>query len=89
MEARQGFVYLLQPEGHNVYKIGCTVDLEGRLVRLQRRFERKLHYVLVLRSNDYQGFERHLHAKFARKRVVGEWFLLSSEDIEGLRSGAT
>ncbi len=34
-----GFIYLMKPVGHNVYKIGETINIEKRMARMQKKKE--------------------------------------------------
>ena len=87
--ARKGYVYLLHPVGHNVYKIGCTVDLVNRLQRMQRGRDVPLEYVACIPSDDYELLEQRLHRIYRRFRLDGEWFALTPEDVEYIRGLAS
>jgi predicted GIY-YIG superfamily endonuclease len=78
----KGYVYIVQPIGHNVYKIGCTIDLERRLKRMMSTYGFKLEYVAYHRFEDYQAAEAWFHEHFRKKRLRSDWFLLTAEDIE-------
>ena len=80
-----GYVYLIRPVGHNVYKIGCSVDVEKRLSRLQRRRGYRLECVVRIWSNDYQALEEALHRHFAARCLIGEWFVLEDQDVAFIR----
>lgn len=74
-----GVVYLLECEGF--YKIGITDDVRKRLSQIQTStpFNVKLIHSIPL-ANAWL-LEKHLHERFAKKRVRGEWFKLSSDDV--------
>lgn len=76
-----GYVYLVQPAGHNVYKIGATVHLDKRLVRLQRRFDVRLFYVAYYWTADYFRVEESWHTKFSRYSIGKDWFLLDVNQV--------
>lgn len=83
MESREGYVYLVRPIGHNVYKIGCTVDPDERLRRMQRKHRGfQLEYAALVHHWNYFAFEDFLHRKFSRYRLIGEWFVLPDEAVE-------
>lgn len=80
---KPGYVYLMQPKGHNVYKIGCTMHLEKRLQRKQNDILGvALEYVAVVWSEDYERLEQHLHRTFAAYHLAGEWFVLPDATVE-------
>lgn len=82
---REGFVYVVKPAGHNVYKIGCSVDVERRLARMQRKYDFSLELVAVIYSKDYERLEAQMHRRFAKYHLIGEWFVLPDSAIEYLK----
>lgn len=80
---RDGWVYILKPVGHNVYKVGCTTDLARREKTMGKAYGFDIEYVAFNYYSDYEGAERwwHEHFKKRNKYLIGEWFLLTSEDI--------
>lgn len=79
---KPGYVYLMRPIGHNVYKIGCTVDLDSRLYRKQRGKDYRLEYVAHIWSEDYERLEKAIHQKFNGYLLADEWFALPDEAVE-------
>lgn len=77
-----GYVYLLQPVGHNVYKIGCSTDVERRMKTLQRRRGYKLQCIARIWSGNHTQLEQWIHRKFKHYRLDGEWYALSTEAVE-------
>lgn len=81
---RFGYAYILR-SSTGYYKIGRTVNPEDR----QRTFSVKLpfsvRYDLVIPSPDYIGFENYLHQHYRDKRVDGEWFALTADDLNLLK----
>jgi hypothetical protein len=79
-----GYVYILRSEtGH--YKIGRTTNPEDRLTTFSVKLPFRVNYELVISSDHHRQFEIELHKRFADKRIDGEWFALTTEDIEALR----
>lgn len=78
-----GYVYFIK--SIHGYKIGKTKNIKNRLkifeVKLPFDFELK-YYV---RTIDYNELERTLHEYFVEKQINGEWFSLTTEDIDKLR----
>lgn len=75
-----GFVYIVKSELG--CKIGRTKNLDDRMnlfnVKLPFNWEITKTYLL----KDYKDFEKFFHSKFNHKRINGEWFDLSNEDLE-------
>lgn len=69
-----GYVYFVQCEGGGPVKIGATRNLEQRLLALQTGCPFPLRLLSALPTADPLGYERHLHRRFARHRLDGEWF---------------
>lgn len=74
-----GYVYLLA--GGGCYKIGRTKDLSKRTEQLAVQLPYRVELVCSLRADDPKALETDLHERFADKRLNGEWFDLSSEDV--------
>ena len=78
-EWRAGYVYILQDA--DLYKIGTSIQPGFRSKCLGFSPEDIVH---VIESDDGYWLEKKLHARYAAKRVHGEWFRLSQEDIAEL-----
>ncbi len=79
-------VYLLASD-LGWHKIGCTSNLYKRLQTLQGwlPFETRLEH--FIETEYYRELENSLHIQFAEKRIRNsEWFLLTNEDIEKIKS---
>lgn len=82
---KPGFVYVLKSEtGH--FKIGRTIDPDSRYKTFGITLPFRIEYELVIKADDYVALEKALHARFAAKRLDGEWFQLTPDDLEMLRS---
>jgi Meiotically up-regulated gene 113 len=82
---KTGFVYLLKSsEGH--YKIGCTISPDDRLHTFEVKLPFKVHYEHLIYSADRRRLESDLHKQFASKRIEGEWFNLSDDDVNYIKS---
>lgn len=79
-------VYVL--EGNGLYKIGKSRRADKRLGALQCGQPFKTQLVCAIPNDDIHQLEKQLHARFAHKRVNGEWFDLSPDDIEQLKAMA-
>ena len=99
----QTYLYLIKTEKipdcdgssrRGYVKIGITTNIENRLKALQSGcpYKLRLHSAVVLCTEHLAGVvERHLHHKFRKSRVNGEWFKLTTdlddyirEDFENL-----
>lgn len=78
--AVSGYVYVIRsPYG---FKIGKTVNIRSRT----RLFEVKLPFPISVEHyawfDDYTYAEHNFHQMFREKRLEGEWFNLTTQDIE-------
>ena len=67
-------------------KIGSSSDSDSRLRQLQSGLPVQMRLIATTQVNEANKVERALHAEFAPKRVRGEWFLLTEQDIESIKS---
>lgn len=82
----QGYVYLLKMVNGGHYKIGRTRKPQNRLEVFGVKLPFPVEYECLIATRDMYQLERDLHQRFAAQRVNGEWFLLSSQDIEYIKS---
>lgn len=81
-----GWVYILKAAtGH--YKIGRTKNPDSRLETFGIKLPFEVEYDTLLECTDHIGYELYLHTLYAHKRVNGEWFSLSQQDIEDIVDG--
>lgn len=66
----------------NHYKIGITNNVQDRLQHLQTANSAKLELLNSVKTSDPPLLEKELHTKFAVKRLEGEWFKLTNNDVE-------
>lgn len=76
-----GYVYLLKEINGPHFKIGVTAYPEDRMKVFAVRLPYRVEYACLIPSADMYALEAELHNKFADKRVDGEWFALSSDDV--------
>lgn len=83
-----GFVYLLQSQsGH--YKIGRTTNPQNRLKTFSVKLPFEVEYICLIQVQDMYQMESELHTRFAEKRINGEWFNLSPEDVNYIKGLAS
>lgn len=83
---QKGYIYLVQKEGTNLYKIGKTVDPYGRIRKFQILLPFPIEAIHLIESDNYDLAETHLHQKYADCRKGGEWFELAPEQIEEIKA---
>jgi len=78
------FVYFIRQSASDYVKIGIADDLDQRLSQLQVGNPVPLiveRYLVMNTKVEAEQLEKALHRLFYMKRVQGEWFLLTPEDI--------
>lgn len=82
---RFGWVYLLS--AGNRYKIGLTTSpVEKRVATIQANTPWDIVIEHIICSSDVRATEKRLHDQFEEKRVNGEWFNLTPEDVKYIKS---
>lgn len=76
---KEGYIYLVRDKITNYHKIGYSVEPKVRETTLQSQ-KPDLEMIWTKKGINYD--ETILHRKFKSKRVRGEWFDLTKEDIE-------
>lgn len=79
---QSGYVYLLECEQGEFYKIGRTNDLNRRMDQFGIQLPFKISLRHTIKVPDMVCAEAALHSKFASRRTNGEWFKLSIEDVD-------
>lgn len=82
-QSRDGFVYLLKSGKH--FKIGRTNSLSRREREIGLQLPVAADRIHVISTDDAAGIENYWHRRFSEKRVNGEWFELSSEDVRAFK----
>ncbi len=82
-----GFVYLISDDEWGFFKIGLSKnDPQFRLKNLNTGNSSKLSIVNYFKTANFKKIERLLHMKYADRRVNGEWFKLTDDDILSFES---
>lgn len=81
---KSGYIYVLRAD-NGLYKIGRSVNIDGRIKRLETVLPYELELVCAVKAKDYITTEAKLHQVFADKCVKGEWFQLTEADIEYIK----
>lgn len=77
----QGFVYLVDAVGTTWYKIGQSISPSKRLHSISCKAPYDCRFIHVFEVEDMTGTEQFWHKHFDDKRVNGEWFELTQEDV--------
>lgn len=79
-----GYVYLLQSE--RGYKIGKSKSPGKRVETLGVVLPFPIDTVALIKTPNMGQLELELHNHFADKRINGEWFALTPEDVEYIKA---
>lgn len=80
-------VYLIQDISATGYcKIGLSSKLNKRLSSLKTGIPMELKVIHVIKTTNMKNVEKGLHARFAKQRKSGEWFNLSQDDVDYIKS---
>ena len=85
MSWNYGYVYLIKPQGHNIYKVGSSVNPDRRLKDIQRKAKGlQLEVIAMKQYHDHARAETEWHIEFKDSRLPGggEWFALSRHQVE-------
>lgn len=81
-----GYVYVLQMDGHEYYKIGRTSNLSQRVCQIRPQMPTRLRVIFAHRVADCYFWESQLHFDYRDKRLNGEWFALNCLDLEAIKT---
>ncbi len=84
VSSTSGVIYLLRTGSY--YKIGKTNDPTRRYRELDIQLPERAERIHEISTNDIHRCERHWHLRFRDLRANGEWFQLSQEDVEEVKS---
>lgn len=83
--ASAGYLYLLR-SNVGYYKIGRTINVDVRVGQHLRDYPVTLDVVHVVVVPDMIRYESWLLSKFSDRKMQGEWFSLSDDDVNWIKS---
>ena len=79
-------IYVIKHRGKSsIYKIGKSADFHQRFETIQSYNSTELEIILVQKTSLNSYLEKILHFEFKSKKIRGEWFDLSKEDVARLK----
>lgn len=75
-----GYVYLIQSPT-TYWKIGRTSNPNDRMKTFNVKLPYEVSYKHLIKTSDMYTLESNLHIKYASRRVEGEWFALTEDDV--------
>lgn len=80
-----GYVYLMRHGSAREFKIGRTSNPIRRAGEVGIELPQRLEPLHVIETDDPGGVEAYWHRRFAEKRLNGEWFALTTQDIRAFK----
>ncbi len=82
----KGYVYIGYDASRKGFKIGKSTNPEKREEEI-RRMNPSFELLAFGFTDNYSDVEKKLHEKYSKKRIIGEWFSLSPNEISELLIG--
>jgi len=80
-----GYVYLIKHGSRREYKIGFTNNRIRREGEIRIELPEKVEPIHVIETDDPAGVEAYWHNRFREKRLEGEWFSLTVDDVQSFK----
>lgn len=80
-----GYVYLFKHGTRREYKIGRTNNPLRREGEIGIQLPEKLEPIHSIKTDDPAGVEAYWHTRFASRRMEGEWFALTAQDVRAFK----
>lgn len=77
-----GKVYLLKATGHPWYKVGKSIKSTKRLRWLYTQLPFEVELIHAIDTDNIGAVEDHFKRLFRSKRIRGEWYNLSADEVE-------
>lgn len=79
-----GYVYLLKCQDY--HKIGIATDVQKRISGMQTGSPYPIMLVASVEVDNPLALEKELHSMYSHRHHRREWFALTEEDVEAIRS---
>lgn len=83
---KSGYVYLIQGVNTPHFKIGKARQLKRRMDTFGVKLPMVIELICAIKTDNRHSLEGRLHSRFASKRMQGEWFNLSADDVQYIQS---
>lgn len=83
VHSKPGYIYIIHCDGY--YKIGRASKIDKRVYAFNTQYPHPLEVILTKHVEDMIATERMFHRLYEDKRVRGEWFKLSLEDVTAIK----
>jgi hypothetical protein len=80
----RGYVYLIWWNGY--YKIGKANNVAQRIREITSGHPIQPTVIHIIPTDAMERLEKQLHKRFAAKRINGEWFDLSEDDVKYIKN---
>lgn len=84
-QTSDGYVYMVKHGSRREYRIGKTFDPLRREGELRVQLPERVEPVHLIETDDPTGIEAYWHNRFKDKRLNGDWFKLSAEDVRAFK----
>lgn len=79
---KKGYVYFVKDPEINLIKIGRSRDFDKRFYSLNKEFNENLEVIHKIYTDDCFELEKKFHEHFDKYRFSGEWFKLTTKDMD-------
>ena len=83
-DGKPGYVYVIRCGEY--YKIGMTLNLDRRVSQLAIQLPHTPEIICLITTTKAATEEKRLHRLYAAKRLNGEWFALTEEQVEEIKA---
>lgn len=78
-----GYLYVIKVDGN--YKIGISKNPKQRFGEYTK-YAKEPKQIIIKKCCSYKKIEEQLHERYSEKRIRGEWFCLTEQDIDDIEA---